>query len=506
MRRVPAGVRFAFLLGVGAPLPLGAQAATAPARAVVVPAPGGAVVSADPRQHAIAYEQWHFAPARVAGPWIFVSGVVAGARGATLDGPGFEAAVRRAFSQLEATLAAAGGSLRDVVDLTTYHVFASPAFAGSKQAHLDAFRRVKDEFLPAPYPAWTGVGVAELFPEGGLVEIRAVARRRTGAEGADTAAAARTAGPEGAAAPHAASLRFRASEPRAADFADQRELPPTFGRGEFTLELWIRPDTTFSVGPTARGTVGQLLHWSDADPRPGTPGWWLAGNWLLDGFSRPDGFGPRDTRAGSFGLQLYGGGRVRWTFADAEVMPADSVLGVQAWPAATAPSLLDGRWHHVACVRRWNATTGGATLELWVDGVRTATTETPRRTDMRRWWDRPPHPRSPASLGGWSWGSEVMTAWGTYFTQYEDYKGLVDELRFWDRARTPEELRDRWRDAVGGREPGLVGWFPFDEGRGDDARDRLAPTRVLRLHGGAPDGAGRGWSAEHAPLTRRPGS
>jgi enamine deaminase RidA (YjgF/YER057c/UK114 family) len=36
---------------------------------------------------------------------------------------------------------------------------------------------VKDEFIAAPYPAWTGVGVAELFPDGGLVEIRVVARR-----------------------------------------------------------------------------------------------------------------------------------------------------------------------------------------------------------------------------------------------------------------------------------------------------------------------------------------
>jgi hypothetical protein len=236
------------------------------------------------------------------------------------------------------------------------------------------------------------------------------------------------------------------------------------------------------------------------DPRPGTPGWWLAGNWLLDGFSRPDGFGPRDTRAGSFGLQLYGGGRVRWTFADAEVTPADSVIGVQAWPASAAPSLLDGRWHHVACVRRWNATTAGATLELWVDGVRTATAESPRRTDMRRWWDRPPHPRTPAPLGGWSWGSEVMTAWGMYFAQYEDYKGLVDELRFWDRAKTPAELRDRWRAAVTASDPGLVGWFPLDEGRGYAAHDRLDSARVLRLQGSAPGSPTGSWSADHAPL------
>jgi hypothetical protein len=31
--------------------------------------------------------------------------------------------------------------------------------------------------LPEPYPAWTGIGVVELAVPGGLVEIRATARR-----------------------------------------------------------------------------------------------------------------------------------------------------------------------------------------------------------------------------------------------------------------------------------------------------------------------------------------
>jgi hypothetical protein len=95
-----------------------------------------------------------------------------------------------------------------------------------------------------------------------------------------------------------------------------------------------------------------------------------------------------------------------------------------------------------------------------------------------------------------------MTAWGVYFTQYEDYKGLVDELRFWDRAKAPAELRAGRRGAVKGGEPGLVGWFPLDEGAGDTARDRLDSSRVLRLHapaGGAPGSAAGLWSAEGVP-------
>jgi enamine deaminase RidA (YjgF/YER057c/UK114 family) len=36
---------------------------------------------------------------------------------------------------------------------------------------------VKDEFMSAPYPAWTAVGTPELFLPGALVEIQVTARR-----------------------------------------------------------------------------------------------------------------------------------------------------------------------------------------------------------------------------------------------------------------------------------------------------------------------------------------
>jgi hypothetical protein len=38
--------------------------------------------------------------------------------------------------------------------------------------------RVKDRYLPEPFPAWTAIGVVELAVPGGLVEVRATARRR----------------------------------------------------------------------------------------------------------------------------------------------------------------------------------------------------------------------------------------------------------------------------------------------------------------------------------------
>src|SRR5688572_9532394 len=87
---------------------------------------------------------------------------------------------------------------------------------------------------------------------------------------------------------NAGSLRFVESAPTQYDFVDIAHLPSSCGRGEFAFELWIRPDHSFPVGPIWRSGYNQLSNWSEADPEPySTDGWWLAGNWLLDGHTRP---------------------------------------------------------------------------------------------------------------------------------------------------------------------------------------------------------------------------
>jgi hypothetical protein len=293
------------------------------------------------------------------------------------------------------------------------------------------------------------------------------------------------------------SLRFLPNEPRQFDFADQRALPPTFGAGEFTLELWIKPDNSFPVGDTDRGTIGQLKNWTEIDIRPySRHDWWYEGNWLLDGHTRPRGYSPLDSREGTFSLQFYGGGRLRWMFADdADVVPIGKVWAVQAQPARSTASLLDGKWHQVSCVRRWTEDSK-AQLELWIDGKLIAAQKIPQRVNMRRFWDSLPHPDNPKNLGGWSWGSEVMTSWDFYFTQYEDYKGLLDELRFWDRAKTEDELKNDWSAAVTGNEKGLVGYFPMDEAAGDVLKDKSNPNRTIRLHKAKKESR----STENAPV------
>jgi hypothetical protein len=298
----------------------------------------------------------------------------------------------------------------------------------------------------------------------------------------------------------AGSLYFSANRPEQYDFADLAALPTAFGRGEFTFELWIKPDHRFPIGDTYRGSKNQLTHWSALDPEPySSPGWWYAGNWLLDGHSRPEGFAPGNSRAGTFSLQFYGGGRLRWMFADGkDGMPQGMVHAVQAYPASSAPSLLDGRWHHVAAIRRWRRPSG-ATLELWVDGAQVAATHIPHRVDMRRFWDKLPHPADPPEVGGWAFGAEVMTAWDFFFTQYEDYKGWMDELRLWRRALTPAEIATAAKGVDDGRGEGLLSRFSFEEGRGGATCDSLNRSLCMTLHRTTRDS----WSAENAPLVRR---
>jgi enamine deaminase RidA (YjgF/YER057c/UK114 family) len=111
------------------------------------------------------YEAWHFAEATRSGTMIWVSGQRGfDERDQISHDPVIQARV--AFRQLERTLRDAGATLDDIVSMTTYH---------TNIEHVDGFREVKDEFIHAPYPAWTIVGVSALAAPEMVVEIAAIA-------------------------------------------------------------------------------------------------------------------------------------------------------------------------------------------------------------------------------------------------------------------------------------------------------------------------------------------
>jgi enamine deaminase RidA (YjgF/YER057c/UK114 family) len=140
-----------------------------------IPTPGGEVILSTPAEHT-AYDEWNYAPARRAGDYVFVSGVVVGRQP---EGPRtpetFKDATRRAFVALRARLQALGADFPDVVMINSFHDWSAPEFHGDRMAQFTAFREVKAEFMPAPHPAWTAVGTSGLIREPGIAEVQMIA-------------------------------------------------------------------------------------------------------------------------------------------------------------------------------------------------------------------------------------------------------------------------------------------------------------------------------------------
>ncbi len=119
------------------------------------------------------YDTYHLSPATRVGDTIWVSGQV----GMTSDGKigeDIQAQARIAFESLKVVLEAAGASLADVVELTTFHT--------DLRGEVEGFAIVKDEYFPNRYPSWTAVGVTQLALPELRVEIRVMAVAGSGKE------------------------------------------------------------------------------------------------------------------------------------------------------------------------------------------------------------------------------------------------------------------------------------------------------------------------------------
>lgn len=116
-------------------------------------------------------ETYGLAPGLRTGDLIFVSGQLGIDETGAIPSDGARQA-ELAILAVERVLAEAGATLRDIVQLQTFH-------KGGMAATNDWFLPVKSRFFPAPYPSWTGFGVADLGGEGALIEIGAIARVRS---------------------------------------------------------------------------------------------------------------------------------------------------------------------------------------------------------------------------------------------------------------------------------------------------------------------------------------
>ncbi|KQS78853.1 enamine deaminase RidA [Rhizobium sp. Leaf384] len=116
-------------------------------------------------RHAL-YERHGYSAAIRSGDLLFVSGQV-GSRADGSPEPDFADQVEQAFENLKATLAAAGCTFDDVLDVTSFHT--------DPERQLASVLPIKDRYLGTkPYPAWTAIGVTWLA--GFDFEIKVIAR------------------------------------------------------------------------------------------------------------------------------------------------------------------------------------------------------------------------------------------------------------------------------------------------------------------------------------------
>jgi enamine deaminase RidA (YjgF/YER057c/UK114 family) len=114
------------------------------------------------------YAELGLSDAVVHGDTIHLSGVVAGlAPGEQSLTPAYE----RAFAHIDGILKRLGASWDDVIVFDTFH-------KGPMREQIDALMPVKKRYIREPFPAWTAVGVTELFDPAAVTEIKLTVRRR----------------------------------------------------------------------------------------------------------------------------------------------------------------------------------------------------------------------------------------------------------------------------------------------------------------------------------------
>ena len=119
----------------------------------------------------------------------------------------------------------------------------------------------------------------------------------------------------------------------------------------------------------------------------------------------------------------------------------------------TGTPINDGNWHHLTAV--YSATTGF----LYIDGVLVATAATP----------------------GGSPNSRNLNSGNISIQNDQFFNGQIDEVRIWNRALTPTEVRDSMCTKLTGNETGLVGYWRFDEITGNTVFD--SQTNVIANNG-----------------------
>lgn len=134
-------------------------------------------------------------------------------------------------------------------------------------------------------------------------------------------------------------------------------------------------------------------------------------------------------------------------------------MGAPDLTVVGATNVATGNWVHVAVTR----VKSSGTVTLFVNGVQDG-----QRTGM-----------STATLS-----ANPKMDIGANFNNGHFFKGLIDEVRAWNIVRTPAQILATMKAPLDGNEPGLVGYWRFDEASGDVASD----TSSIQAHGALGNG------------------
>lgn len=171
----------------------------------------------------------------------------------------------------------------------------------------------------------------------------------------------------------------------------------------------------------------------------GNPAFYV-NSFAIETWIKPDGKGTGtvlnikdEARNSSVFLMFNGNGQMRFTIRN----PAGSSGGVEV---VSTTAFTDNKWHHVAAVKGDDDKT-----YLYVDGKLEKTST-----------------KTIADFGGSKpyvvyLGMNVPGA-----ARY--YKGIMDEVRIWDRSRSQEEIAADYDKALTGTEAGLHAYYKFDQG------------------------------------------
>jgi len=147
--------------------------------------------------------------------------------------------------------------------------------------------------------------------------------------------------------------------------------------------------------------------------------------------------------------------------------------GDSTWPLSNT-AIQDTDWHYIAVTRD---SSGGAVI--YIDGLQDAAGTIGTRTAF------------------------TETVIGAGHTSYSNFNGLIDEVAIYNRALGAEEIQANMHTRLVGDEPGLVGYWDFDEGHGQIVYDLSGNGNNGQL-GSTPDVdvSDPAWIESDAPIGR----